>query len=260
MCLIVFSYRQHPDFPLILAANRDEFHARPADAMGWWPDDQPVVGGRDLKAGGSWLAVSRSGRLAAVTNVREANASIAERSRGEIVSQFVNGEQSTKDFSVALSGRRYAGFNALLGQPDALTFTSNRPGDDGASLASGVTLPAGIFGISNSSLDTPWEKTLNGKAALSALINNRKVTVDELFEVLADREPATDSQASSAGLPASIARAASAPFIVTPDYGTRCTTAILWRADGHIEIAERRFDTDGELSGESRFVFLVARR
>lgn len=257
MCLIVFSYRQHPDFPLILAANRDEFHARPTAAMGWWPDDAPVIGGRDLAAGGSWLAVSRSGRLAAVTNVREARASPAERSRGEIVAQFVNGDRPATQFASSLSARRYAGFNALFVQPDSATFASNRPGDDGNDLAPGLPLAAGTYGISNASLDTPWEKTENSKAVLASLIDAPGVMLDDLFDVVADRNPAEDCQASSAGLPPDIARAASAPFIVTPDYGTRCSTALLWRADGHIEIAERRFDATGELRGESRFVFLV---
>ena len=250
MCLIVFAWQQHADYPLILAANRDEFHARPAEPMGWWHDTSTILGGRDLEAGGSWLAVSKSGRLAAVTNFRERKKPAGVRSRGEIVTRFVAGRDSLQTYADALPGSDYSGFNALFGDGDGLYYASNRSD-------AGQPLQPGIFGLSNALLDTPWDKLVRSKSALGRAIGSPSLMLDSLLDVVDDRNPAADVEASSTGLPPELARAASAPFIVAPQYGTRCSTALLCRADGHIEIAERRFDADGALSGESRFVFVT---
>lgn len=250
MCLIVFAWRQHPDYPLILAANRDEYHARPADAMGWWQDRPDVLGGRDLEAGGTWLAIAKHGRFATVTNYRDKVATEAARSRGDIVTRFVVGRDSPHRFAKALDGELYAGFSALVADRDALVYHSNR--DDAT-----ARLGPGVFGLSNAALDTPWPKLVRCRNALDAAIADGRVSLDTLFDILADREPAAAEEVAAVDLPFEMARAISAPFIVTPDYGTRCSTALVWRADDHVEIAERRFDAAGELAGESRFVFLV---
>lgn len=250
MCLIVFAWQQHADYPLILAANRDEYHARPTEAMGWWPDDASVVGGRDLEAGGTWLAVARSGRFAAVTNFRETPPPAPQKSRGEIVSRFVAGADSAFDYAGRLQPDAYAGFNTLLGDGKQLVYASNRADR-------GQPLEPGVYGLSNALLDTPWDKLTLSKQTLGRRIETGEVRLDTLLDVVDDRSPKPDAERIAGGLPASLAQAASAPFIVTPDYGTRCSTALLFRADGHIEIAERRFSAAGELSGESRFVFVA---
>jgi uncharacterized protein with NRDE domain len=251
MCLIVFAWQQHADYPLILAANRDEFHARPAEPMGWWHDTSTILGGRDLEAGGSWLAVAKNGRFAAVTNYREGDKQSGLRSRGDIVTQFVAGSDAPQVYADTLPGDDYSGFNALFGDAAGLYYASNRA-------AGGQLLQPGMFGLSNALLDTPWDKLVRSKSALDHTIRSQSLTLDALLDVVDDRDPAAVADESSGDLPAALARAASAPFIVTPEYGTRCSTAMLCRADGHIEIAERRFDADGTLSGESRFVFVSA--
>lgn len=250
MCLIVFAWQVHRDYPLVLAANRDEYHARPAEPMGWWQDQPTVLGGRDLEAGGSWLAISRSGRLAAVTNYRENATARARCSRGDIVSRFVTGSDSPERFAETLDGELYAGFCALVADRDQLVYCSNR-GDPPTALR------AGVYGLSNAALDTPWPKLVRSREALRAAIDAEAASLDALFEMLADREPAAAEEMPTDDLPFDMARAISAPFIVTPDYGTRCSTALIRRRDGHVEIAERRFAASGELNGESRFVFLV---
>ncbi len=248
MCLIVFAWQQHADYPLILAANRDEFHARPAAPMAWWRDDPGVLGGRDLQAGGTWLAISKNGRFATVTNYRENTTSNAPRTRGEIVTRFLSRNEDADTFADSIDDDVYAGFSVLIKDRDQLVYKSNR-GD------ARTRLDAGTFGLSNASLDTPWPKLVRTRDALATAIREQPLSLDVLFDIVADREPAGDREAT-ADLPFEMERAISAPFIVTPDYGTRCSTALLIRTDGHVEIAERRFKPSGELDGESRFVFL----
>ena len=248
MCLIVFAWQQHADYPLILAANRDEFHARPAAPMAWWRDKPAVLGGRDLKAGGTWLAIAKNGRFATVTNYRENVTSNARRTRGEIVTRFVSNDDDADTYAHSLDDDSYAGFSVLVKDREQLIYKSNR-GD------AQTRLSAGTFGLSNASLDTPWPKLVRTREALNAAIGEQRLSLDVLFDIVADREPAGEREAS-ADLPFEMERAISAPFIVTPDYGTRCSTALLIRADGHVEIAERRFKPSGDLDGESRFVFL----
>jgi len=249
MCLIAFAWRAHPDYPLLLAANRDEAHARASSAMGWWDDETSVLGGRDLEAGGSWLAFSRNGRLATVTNFREKNGGArAARSRGEIVSRFVAGGARPGEFAAGLDGDRYAGYSVLLSDGDELVYASNR-GDATTPLAPGV------YGLSNASLDTPWPKLVASRESLRQRLGSDELTLDDLFDIVADRRCAPPDP--SIELPFEMSRAITAAFIVTPEYGTRCSTALLTRTDGHIEIGERRFDADGETTGESRFVFIA---
>ena len=250
MCLIVLAWRSHPDFPLILAANRDEFHARAAAPMAWWEDRPALLAGRDLKAGGTWLGLSRTGRLATVTNYREDAPATSARSRGDIVTGFACSGHRPVRFLDAVQGESYAGFSAFACDGNELAYRSNR-GDDTRAL------DAGVYGLSNASLDTPWPKLVRTRDRLEALLGSPSISLDHLLELVADREPAAESEMPESGLPFELGRALSSPFIVTPEYGTRCSTALLCRADGHIEIVERRFDATGDVTGESRFVFIA---
>lgn len=249
MCLIVFAWQQHVDYPLILAANRDEVHARPAEPMAWWPDKPSILGGRDLQAGGTWLAIAKNGRFATVTNYRENTTSSNTRTRGEIVTRFLENDDNAETFTESLDDGSYSGFSVLAKDRDQLVYKSNR-GD------AATRLDAGTFGLSNAALDTPWPKLVRTRDALNTAVREERLNLDTLFDIVSDRQPADERETAAANLPFEMERAISAPFIVTPDYGTRCSTALLFRADGHIEIAERRFEPSGELSGESRFVFL----
>ena len=254
MCLIVFAWQTVPNYPLVIAANRDEFRARPAAPMAWWQDQPNILAGRDLEAGGTWLALSSTGRFAAVTNYRERNRSTGERSRGELVSQFVDGEHSPMENARAIDADRYSGFSLLLMSGNELVYGSNR----GEPFR---LLPPGVYGLSNAALDTAWPKLERAREALRANLANDFTTLDELFAIVADRTPAEDiTQVGDellGGDSETERRARSAPFIVGATYGTRCSTAVIYRADAHVEAAERRFDGSGNATGESRFVFRV---
>jgi uncharacterized protein with NRDE domain len=252
MCLIVFAWKKHPAYRLILAANRDEFHRRPTQDAHWWPDQPDILAGRDLQAGGTWLALSKAGRFATVTNYREQVSTQGRyRSRGELVTRFVSGEKDPACFSRHINGADYAGFSLLSADLSAeipsMSYISNR----GDPL---TELDAGVYGLSNASLDTPWVKLTRSKQRLDRLIRENTVDESSLMRILADRETAQED-AVSAPLPAIQARAITAPFIVTHEYGTRCSTVLLWHHSGKMEFTERRFDPSGTQTGQSRFSF-----
>jgi uncharacterized protein with NRDE domain len=252
MCLIAFAWNEHPDYRLILAANRDEFHRRPTQDAHWWVDQPEILAGRDLQAGGTWLALSKTGRFATITNYREQSFMKGSyRSRGELVTRFVNDDNEPAHFSADIDGADYAGFNLLsadlaAGKP-SISYVSNR--DDPL-----TELDAGIYGLSNASLDTPWSKLTRSKQRLSRLIQEDDINETSLMRILADREIAKED-ADTEYLSIAQARAITAPFIVTDEYGTRCSTILIWHNSGKVEFTERRFDPSGERTGQSRFSF-----
>jgi len=254
MCLVVVAWQAHPDYRLILAGNRDESHRRPTQDAHWWVDMKSILAGRDLQAGGTWLAISKSGRFATVTNFHEDQRSKTSlESRGALVTEYVGGSQSLRAFESSISVERYAGFSLLASDGDSMSYLSNRDELE-------ADLAPGIYGLSNASLDTPWSKVVRARARLTSLIENNTVNETELMRLLADRKPAAVSEITNEELPFEIARAISAPFIVAPEYGTRSSTTLLWSRDDVIEFCERRFDADGEAMGESRFRFVVSER
>ncbi len=251
MCLVVFAWQAHPQYRLILAGNRDESHQRPTQDAHWWPDKESILAGRDLQAGGTWLAMSKSGRFATVTNFRERPGRKAMfESRGTLVTAFVAGSQSLREFESSISNKDYAGFSLLLSDGESMFYLSNR--DD---LEANVA--PGIYGLSNASLDTPWSKVVRAKACLESLIENDAVNETELLRLLSDRTPAAVDDVAADDLPFEIARALTAPFIMAPDYGTRSSTTVLWGNDDVVEFSERRFDPAGRTTGDSRFRFVL---
>lgn len=254
MCLIAFAWRAHPEYRLVLAGNRDEFHSRPAAPLGWWADAPDVLGGRDLEAGGTWLAVARAGRFATVTNYREdLRPQPGLRSRGELVTRFLADRESAREFAEGLDGENYAGFSLLAATfsgEGELVYLSNR-GDAPRPLAPGV------YGLSNASLDTPWPKLVRAKARLERVLAE-SVGVESLLALLADREPGSPADIADAiadDLPEPTVRAIAAPFVVTPAYGTRCSTVVLVRNDGDVILHERRFDPAGLALGDTGIDF-----
>ena len=250
MCLIVFAWKSHPDYELVVAANRDEFHRRPSEEAHWWSDHPGVLAGRDTLAGGTWLAVSRDGRFSTVTNYREQSFTRGSyKSRGSLVAEFVYGGQSPAGFSSTVDGDDYAGFNLLSADRHSMSYVSNR-GDMIANI------PPGIYGLSNASLDTPWSKVTRSKVGLSRLIETGALGEDSLLELLGDRETAAED-VNSEHLTREQARAITAPFIISPEYGTRCSTLLLMRSSGEVQFVERRFDTLGDSTGTTRFEFVA---
>lgn len=256
MCLLVLAWMKHPRYRLVAAANRDEFHDRPAAPLAWWGDGVPTLAGRDLAAGGTWMGVSRSGRFGAVTNFREPGqaASPGTPSRGALVPRFLADDAAPAGFVERLreSAAEFAGFNLIVAGPRSLAYFSNR--------AAGVPreLEPGVYGLSNHELDSPWPKLTKARERLAAVIDRGgEPEVAALFDLLADREPADDPTLSATGLPADIARAVSAPFVLHPRYGTRCSTVLLAGHDGRVVTAERRFDFAGQLTGATRIEFAI---
>ena len=251
MCLVVFAWQAHPQYRLILAGNRDESHQRPTQDAHWWPDNESILAGRDLQAGGTWLAMSKSGRFATVTNFHERQGRKAMvESRGTLVTDFVGGSQSFGEFESSISMRDYAGFSLLVSDGESMLYLSNRDELE-------ANVAPGIYGLSNASLDTPWSKVVRAKACLESLIEDDAVNDTELLRLLADRTPATAGDVATDDLPFEIARALTAPFIMAPDYGTRSSTTVLWGNDNVVEFSERRFDPAGRATGDSRFRFAI---
>ncbi len=250
MCLILFAYRAHPDYPLVLAANRDEFYDRPSAPAQFWPPSGTILGGRDLSAGGTWLAVSKVGKLAAVTNFRDAKRDPAPRSRGHLVSEYVGSEANAQTHLRALHSMRseYGGFNLLLVDAKGMHYTSNKAHIE-------AIVPVGVHGLSNHLLDTAWPKVETGKAQLTELLGRSPEKWGEgLFALLAKRSQAPDYLLPHTGVGPDWEKKLSAAFIHSPGYGTRASTIILWRRDGRLDFIERGFDAEGHLLEERRFV------
>ena len=249
MCLLAMAVAAHPRFPLIVAANRDEFHGRPTQDAHWWPDRPDILGGRDLEAGGSWLAVHRSGRFAAVTNFRDADHRPARLlSRGQLIVDFLQSTAAPIDFLRTVDGDAYAGFNLLVADRQSVAYLSNRGG--GLRLLDG-----GIYGLSNATLDTPWHKLRLTRDRLQQLVDADEVNASNLMRMLDDRQRAPASEIDDPTFEFAKAHALSAPFIVLPDYGTRCSTVVTIDSRGKVSFAERRFAAGGARTGESQFSF-----
>lgn len=221
MCLIVLAWRVRPDFPLIVAANRDEFHARPAQRAGFWKDHPGILGGRDLEANGAWMGVSRSGRFAAVTNYRGGRDANAKESRGALVSGFLQNAFPPGKYVTDLNPASYSGFNLLVADRDELWWLSNRDGGT-------KKLQPGCYALGNLLLDTP--EVMDVKARFEATA----MAIEPLFALLATAK------------------------IVAPEYGTRCSTVVLANGNGRMEFAERAFNSSGAEGSTLRHEFAVS--
>ncbi|HET7308385.1 MAG TPA: NRDE family protein [Gammaproteobacteria bacterium] len=254
MCLIAIAWETDARWPLILVGNRDEFHARPTDPAGFWRDALDVIGGRDLTAGGSWFGVSAAGRFAAVTNYRERlDPPTDARSRGHLVGDFLRGRETPEAFmaEVAAEADRYAGFNLFVGDRDTLMYYSNRDGLPRA-------LPPGRYALSNATLDTPWPKVERMRVAFTNELDARPDPDPEaLLTLLDDREPAPQAELPTTGLEPERERLVSAPFVVSPTYGTRASSVLLMADSGKTVFVERGFDPAGVAFETRKFVFFV---
>lgn len=247
MCLILLAVESHPRFSLVVAANRDEYYARPTRALQPWPEAPQLLAGKDLSAGGTWLGLTRSGRFAAVTNAREAAVPAQPRSRGSLTLDFLLGDTTPERYAqqVWREGGHYAGFNLLVGDRSGLYYCSN--GD-----LAPRRLTAGIYGIANASLDTPWPKVETGKADLRALLQGDPQPA-ALLELIA--APATDNAVPLPGM--SMEKMAehlqATRFISSPTYGTRASTALLVGRDGEAIVWEQNFSAGGEPAQLSQY-------
>jgi uncharacterized protein with NRDE domain len=249
VCLVLVAWQQDQEWPLIVAGNRDEFHSRPTEGLHWWPDKPQLLAGRDLQAGGTWLAVGRNGRFAAVTNYRDAVPPQAGlRSRGDLVTDFVCSSISPLDYVEQLDGDAYAGYNLFVCDGRRLAFASNRNGTP-------RELDAGLYGLANAELDAPWHKTQITKERFRDRLESGKIKPNALLKLLNDRERAPVEEVLTNGLDFELAHAVTAPFVVQPDYGTRSTTVVLMDRNGQVDVTERRFISDGSRRGETHKTF-----
>ncbi len=243
MCLIVFAWRPGHAQPLIVAANRDEFYARPSLPLAQWPEAPQVYAGRDLEAGGTWLGIGARGRFAALTNIRNPHQPVARRSRGELVARFLTGELSVDQYLAEVRARslEYAGFNLLLGTTEALWHFNSHEGEP-------RQLAEGVYGLSNAGLDTPWPKLLKARAALSwALADPRP---EALLAMLGDPTTAAFAELPDTGVGLATESLLSSVFIASPSYGTRASTVLISHADGTRHLVERSFGPYGGHLGE----------
>lgn len=265
MCLIAFALDAHDDFVLLLAANRDEFYARETAPAAWWTDRVQAWGGRDLVAGGSWLAVDRRGRLAAVTNVREPSMAPGRRSRGELVADFVGGEHALEGYAARVLSRAdaYAGFNLLLFDPAAsrpLLYVSNRHPQRV------LEVSAGVHGLSNHLLDSDWPKVRGLTGRIAQAIDDRHASVEGmLLDALADRAQPPDHALPDTGVGLQRERVLAPAMIVAPEmgYGTRASTVVAVRRDGRVEAIERSWlpgETAPRPAADRRARFSATRR
>lgn len=251
MCLIVFAWRPDHQQPLLVAANRDEFYARPSLPLAEWQDAPGIFAGRDLQAGGTWLGIGPHGRFAALTNIRDPGQAQGLRSRGELPADFLRGELSAHDFMQQLEGQcaHYSGFNLLCGDAQQLYYFSSLE-------RRARVLGSGVYGLSNAGLDTPWPKLQRAKAALTACL--QAPYADNLLELLADPTQAADSQLPQTGIGLAGERLLSSVFIASPSYGTRASSALIVNAEGERLLVERSFGPNGSYLGEVRLECGVA--
>jgi uncharacterized protein with NRDE domain len=255
MCLILFSLHDHPRYPLIIAANRDESYRRPTTALGFWPDAPDIAAGRDQQAGGTWLGITRQGRWAALTNFRQAGSyRQGTPSRGQLVADFLRGDSSPQAYMEQIEPNAHAfnGFNLLVGDPGSVYYLSNRE-DRGRRVA------GGIHGLSNHLLDTPWPKVELGKQTLHSLPDAPAEAVTEiLLGCLRHCGAVPDTALPDTGVGRARERMLSPPFIVSDVYGTRASTVILLDRDGRVTIEEHAFGPLGVPQDVTRLEFLLA--
>jgi uncharacterized protein with NRDE domain len=253
MCLIFLSVQQHPHYKLMIAANRDEFYHRKTAPAEFWKDQPAILGGRDLEAQGTWMAMTKSGKIGMVTNYRDPkNIDPTAPSRGQLVTDFLQGEKEAEAYlkEVELAGKKYNGFNLISGNVSELFYYSNYGG-------SPKKIQHGIHGLSNHLLDTPWPKVARGKAKFKTIIESDKISAPALFDFMHDTEQAADDKLPETGIGLERERALSSMFIKTLGYGTRGSTVVLVDHQGNVEFTERVYDLNTFQFTERDFQFKI---
>jgi uncharacterized protein with NRDE domain len=252
MCLIFISLKEHHQYKLIIAANRDEFYNRQTAPASFWKDHPDILGGRDLEAGGTWLGVSRQGKIGMITNYRDPkNIDPKAPSRGHLVTNYLNSKARPEQYLSVLEPRakQYNGFSLMVGNTDELWYLSNyREGIE--------QLTPGLHGLSNHLLDSPWPKVETGKKIMNEILK-RSFTPRDLFHLLFNDTVAADELLPDTGVGLERERALSSMFIKSPGYGTRCSTIVLVDHKDNIVFAERVYDLVSFNFSEKSFAFRV---
>ena len=252
MCLIAIAWKAHPALPLVVAANRDEWRARPAEPAHWWEGRPDLLAGRDLEAGGTWMGVTKGGRFCAVTNFRDpSDKRMTARSRGELVAGFLTGHESPGEYCARLASRSgdYNGFNLLAGAGDSLVYFGSREGEARA-------VEPGIHALSNHLLDEPWPKVRRAREAMREAVGNGD---DPLFAMLSDTTPGRDEELPATGVGLAWERRLSPALITGEDYGTRASTVLRISAGGEARFEERTRNATGTVTDARAYSFVIAR-
>jgi uncharacterized protein with NRDE domain len=258
MCLLVFAHRAHPDFRLLLAANRDEFHARATLAASFWPDYPALLAGKDMVQGGTWMGITRTGRFAAVTNCRNSNAATQPpRSRGELPLGFLTGKHRITGYLDWLveHAEQYAGFNLLLGEGEDLWYFGNDNSDGRPQPP--LLLPPGVYGLSNAQLDTPWPKVERGKQRLYSLLDGATLDHDALSTLVNSKQQSNTRIPGQEHLDLELERLLSAQFIQSESYGTRSSTTLSISQDQEVTWREVNFNCDAAVIGSRSESFSI---
>ncbi|MBP8696841.1 MAG: NRDE family protein [Syntrophobacterales bacterium] len=255
MCLFFCAFEVHPQYRLIIAANRDEFYERPSRPAAFWPEAPELLAGKDLQGGGTWFGVTRSGRIAAVTNYRDPRSHRDDApSRGLLLTDYLLGQTDPAGYleQVRRKGAAYNGFNLIVGTTRELYYYSNRKGGV-------IALTPGLYGLSNHLLDTPWPKVARGKEALGGLLSRGEDPAPEaLFDILSDRTIAEDRLLPDTGVGLDWERILSARFITSPVYGTRSSTLLYVDRQDRVTFIERNFNAKPGPPGTARFEFALS--
>lgn len=254
MCLITFSYRQHPKFQLIFAANRDEHYDRPTRGAQFWDENPDILAGKDLKAGGTWMGITKGGMWGALTNYRDPSIDRENPpSRGQLVLEYLKNNDSPERFLKKLdqSANQYMGFSLLAGTVNKLGYYSNQQN-------SIRLLDSGLYGLSNHLLNSDWPKVERAKANLNKLIQRNAISEEALFELLTDEREAPDHLLPDTGIPKEIEKKVSPIFIKSDGYGTRCSTVLLIDTDGQVRFTERCYEPGTQkVVEENRYQFEI---
>jgi uncharacterized protein with NRDE domain len=240
LCLILLAWRAREDFPLVVAANRDEWRDRPTEPAHWWSGKHEIFAGRDLKAGGTWMGITRAGRFAAVTNFRDpTDKRSTARSRGELVTEYLRSAEPADLFILSISQRAgdYNGFSLIVGDTESMWYFGSHEGV-------AREIPPGVHGLSNHVLDEPWPKVTRGRAAMEEALR-RKDPSSGLFTFLADSQGVADEALPKTGVGLEWERRLASPLITGRDYGTRSSTVLTLSASNKVHFEERTLDTDG---------------
>lgn len=253
MCLINFQLNNHNKYKLVMAANRDEEYSRPTEKAHYWEDHPHILGGRDLRGMGTWLGITKTGRISALTNIRNTKELLSthQKSRGHLVSDYLIGNQDPAEYlnEVSDEGMDYAGFNLLVGNQDEIFYLNNYDNEVSR-------VDDGLHGLSNHHLNTPWPKVIKGKTGLEKIMDSEDSDIEDLFRLLRDDDTAENKDLPDTGLSKEIEKNLSPLFINMDKYGTRCSTVILIDQDDNATFVERTY-SEGQQTGEVKFEFKI---
>ena len=253
MCLIIFAYQTHPDYHLVLTANRDEIYTRPTQTLHRWPDPIEIYAGRDEQEGGTWLGITKTGRFAAITNYRETGTKTSSLSRGKLTADFLLGEHSPQQYlkEIVRNQDLYSGFNLILGEGEDLFYFSNRQHQI-------KQLTPGIHGLSNHLLNTAWPKVTQGKSRLAHLLKQTHLpTPHTLMHSLSDTQAAETESLPNTGVGTAAEKMLSPIFIKSAVYGTRASTVLTISKQGEVKLSENCFGPHGHKEGSKRYTFSI---